>query len=339
MEAALLSNIYVTVSDDLFIRARVYFGKYMSIGRMEGSGFPVSERQWRYLSGEFNDGVQSDDSASISHTFSMTKKAVKKGDEIVLKNKDSELRLSRSEWGLLMDVKAQVDELFKKFLVYTPTVPNSGNNNAGGAAGANQQLPVAGIGPGAAAAAVAANNAGAGGAEQQQQQQQPQHVAVGNVGLQLGPQFTFVLQHIIEAQNNAAPSYKRLLANRMCDGEIHLLVLAKMVKSLLEPEVRRLNCHGCAIDHPSQREHMNPGHLDDEIEVVAGWMRKPVNADFLKNAIRCMGQRLGAPISDCTGNLAYEQVVNVTNENYDTFCLPCKLMIPLYVDLISDMGF
>ena len=82
MEAALLSNIYVTVSDDLFIRARVYFGKYMSIGRMEGSGFPVSERQWRYLSGEFNDGVQSDDSASISHTFSMTKKAVKKGDEI-----------------------------------------------------------------------------------------------------------------------------------------------------------------------------------------------------------------------------------------------------------------
>ena len=354
MEAALLSNIFITVSDDLFIRARVYFGKYMNIGRAEGNGFPVSERQWRYLSGEFNDSIQLDDAINITHTFSMNKKAVKKGDEIALKNKDSELRLTRTEWSSLMNVKSEVNELFNKFLVYTPTVPNSGNNgnnNAGGgvngagagaalnnvggagAAGVNQQLPVVGFGQGAAAAAAVAAGASNNGAAEQP-------LAVGIVGIQpLGPQYTFVLQQIIEAQNNASPSYKRLLANRMCDGEIHLLVLAKLIRSLLDPEVRRLSCHGCAIDHPSQKEHMNPGHLDDEIEVVAGWMRKSVNADFLKNAIRCMGQRLGAPIGDCTGDLAFDQVVNVANENYDTFCLPCKLMIPLYLDLISNMGF
>ena len=91
-----MSNTYITVLN-LFIRARVYYGKYMNIGRMEGNSFPVSERQWCYLSGEFNDGIKLVSATNITQNFSLAKKAVKKGDEIILKNKDSEHRLLRTE--------------------------------------------------------------------------------------------------------------------------------------------------------------------------------------------------------------------------------------------------
>ena len=281
--------------------------------------------------GEFNRTIQGDENANVSRSFSSSKTVIKKGcgSPIILRSKESELHLNRDEWAALVEVKDEVDCLFKKFLVYHPVPPKE--VNAGQSIGSlhSQQLPMMN--------SAAASSATVGGNIQGGDQATPQMI----VAQSLGPEYTFVLQRLVEAQNTAMPSFRRLYANRICNGELHLLVLAKIVAPQLDEQVRAMNCHGCIIDHPSQDQHMNGGlgHLDDETQVVQAWLGRTSNASFVANAVRILGQKLGAPISDCLNKLDYRQVISTVRAEFDTFCVPCKLMVPLYLELIQELGF
>lgn len=315
MEAALLcSRKTIDVTPTLQVRACVFFGKYISLKRHEGSSMSFSKRQFTILMGEFAESMKQHErlggSGSNSHAFSNTKRVTQRnGQELVFRDKEKELRLTQEEWKALVTVKDEVLGLLDKFIVLTPTLPEQ-----------TAQLVSA----------------------QQQQQSQNGHDTEddGEVSdyVYMGPQYTFVLERLVEAQRTRTPSYRKLLANRMCDEEIHVLMLAAMVKEELTEEARAAKCNGCLTDHPSQKQHMDPGHMDDPTAEVEEWLANPLHRNFLRDAISIAATRLDAPIADLSKEVPLDKVVSAAEGNYSQFCMPCRLMVPLYNELIAAMG-
>ena len=316
MEAALISNNLVTISDSLSIKGCIYFNKYVSIRRADGVAISFSQRQFEHLVGsEFFAVVEK--GASYMHAFSNNKKIALNNGIISLLDKDKELKLSIEEFHLVKAKTVDVLEIFQKFVVLTQVAPTEDGNPQ----------------------------------QQQQPAQQPQNAslvhAVAGVApnggqvvaaLHLGPQYTFCLNRLIQAQNTPQPSYRRRLANRICDDELHVLVLAALVKGELDPEERKKNCVGCITDHGSQLHHMNPGHMDEDGDVIDQWLGRPAHKKFFRTNVEVLAKRLGAPIGDCSESVSVSQVAKAVGGDYRSFCIPCRMMAPLINELLEDMG-
>ena len=310
MEAALISNNLVKVSESLTIKGCVYFNKYISIRRGDVVAISFSQRQFEHLVGkEFAHVVEK--GTSYMHAFSANKKIAMNNGVISLIDKEKELKLTTEEHRLIQDKTVDIMEIFQKFVVLTPVAPSDD-------------------------------------VMQQQQQQQPGIVnAVAGVApngsqvvaaLHLGPQYTYCLNKLVQAQNTPTPSFRRRMANRMCDEEIHVLVLAALVRNELDDDERKKNCRGCIIDHGSQVQHMNPGHLDDDVDVVEQWLARPAHRKFFRTNVEVLAKRLGAPIGDCSDDVSCAQVVKAIQGDYHSFCIPCRIMVPLFTELLEDMG-
>ena len=316
MEAALISNNVLEISDTLKIRGCVYFNKYLSVRRDEFLSVSLSEKQYKFIVGKFAENVrESDANASNVHAFSDKKKVAFVKGVVSLHDKEKTISLSADEFKELCDRRQEVEEIFNKFLIYSPVAPNALEmDNATGQQNAPLVNALAQVAP-------AGNN----GAQ------------IVNA-IHLGPPFTFVYGRLVEAQGVANPSCRRRLANRMCDDELHTLLLAALLKNEFTDEARKRACHGCQIDHGSQKEHMNPGCLDPETEVVTQWLSRAGNMTFFKNNIAILARHLKAPIPDRSSEVCATSVVKVVKGETDYFCAPCCMTLPLYQELLESLG-
>ena len=323
MEAALISPNRFNLSETLEVRGCVYFNKYISLRRGELVNVSLSEKQFKFIVGTFAQQVsEAQKGDMIVQAFSEKKRVSFVKGEIRIQDKDKEIGLTREEFDDLCERKSEVEEIFAKFLIYSPVTPISTDGDVNG----QQQQPNFGLMNALAnnAPAVAVADGGA--------------VMVNAVGL--GPEFSFVYQRFVNEQGNANPSCRRRLANRMCDVELHELVLAALVKGHLEDkDERKRNCNGCKIDHGSQKQHMSPGCMDPDEDIIEEWLSRAANKTYFKNNVTILGQRhLKAPIPDRADDVNLVNVAKMARGTFTSLCVPGRITLPLYRELLQYVG-